>query len=138
MIEERQQMNAVGKAWVRTVRAADMPQLKALAQADGHEAAQPTHVFVRRRADGSEELLGCVSIASVPLVLPWFDSKRCQDKESHFFMALVENLVAEVTRPQQKWMCVPVAKESPFAEVMGWLGYIGSGEYTLGFKRLKD
>lgn len=130
-------VQASGQAWLRKARPEEADELQTLAQADGHEAVRPTHVFVRLSGDGSEEVIGCVSFASVPLVLPWFHTERCKARDSKFLIAVMENVMAEVMRPGQQFVCVPVAKGSPFEPVMDGLGYVSAGEFTLQFKRLR-
>ena len=124
---------------MRKARAEDMEVLQRLASEDDHTAVQPTHVFVKLGAEGQEEeIIGCASIASIPLVLPWFHTERCKGRDSRFLIGVMENVLAELSgdRPQQ-WICVPVVKGSPFEGVMGRLGYLAADEVRLHFKQVK-
>lgn len=132
--------------WLRRVRESDAAELKALAQADAHEAFRPTHVFVRVTgvtanapdgAESQEEIIGCASIASIPLLLPWFHTERCKARDSVQLINVMENLMAELMNPRQEFVCVPVAKDSPFEAVSGRLGYEDAGAFRLKFKKLK-
>lgn len=124
--------------YMRAVGPEDLAQLEALAREDGHEAVRPTHVFVRIAEDRSEELIGCVSLGVMPTVLPWFHTERCKARDSLFLIDVMENVLAELMRRTgQEYICVPVAKGSPFEKVMGRLGYASAGEFSLQLKKVR-
>lgn len=121
------------RAWLRPVQEEDYPKLKQLAAADGHELIAPTHVFLK---DG--EIIGCASIASVALVLPWFDTTKCKARDSLYYINQMENLVANILPAHGSGlMCVPVVAASPFQPHIERLGYINAGPATVALKKVK-
>lgn len=119
--------------WLRRVRPEELEALVRLTQEDKHELIAPTHVFLR---DG--ELIGCASVAAVPLVLPWFHTQRCQAADSLYMINQMENLLANVMPPDgQSLICVPFVKGSPFEPHIERLGYVNAGAVNITFKKVK-
>jgi hypothetical protein len=117
---------------MRPVSLRDVVDLQEHAKADRHEVIAPTHVFVKRG-----ELVGYASVGVVPLMLPWFDTKRCKAADSLYFINVMENLAAELMPPRAKGIiCVPVMQGSPFEPFIGKLGYINAGQATLALKKV--
>lgn len=119
--------------WLRKLREGEKEALAILAQRDGHELVAPSHVFVK---DG--EIIGYASIAQVPLVLPWFDTRFCRAADSHYFINQIENLIAECMPDNgQPLVCVPFVPGSPFEPYIERLGFVNAGKVNLTFKKVK-
>jgi hypothetical protein len=119
--------------WMRMARESDLPELQSLAENDAHALICPTHVFLK---DG--KLVGCASVASVPLVLPWFHTERCHARDSRYFINQMENLLASGMPAQGPGViCVPFAQNSPFHPYIERLGYTNAGEFSLTFKKVR-
>lgn len=119
--------------WLRPIRDREAEVLAPLAKADNHALIAPTHVFVK-----GAELIGYASVGMVPLVLPWFDTRRCKAADSLYFINQMENLVANAM-PQngQDLLCVPFVETSPFAPYIAKLGYIDTGKAHVTFKKVR-
>jgi len=130
-------MSDPGQVWLRLVRDEDIPALKEMAEADKHAVFMPTHVFVRVNEEGGEELIGCASVASVPLVLPYFHTQRCKARDSRYLINVMEALVGNLMNERQAYLCVPFAEGSPFEPHIARLGYASAGKFQLTFKNLK-
>lgn len=118
--------------WLRPVRPGDMEELQRLAREDRHELIAPSHVFVK---DG--ELVGCASLAQIPLVLPWFHTTKCKAADSLYMINQMENLMANLMPPGQDLVCVPCVKDSPFQPHMKRLGYVDAGTVNITFKKVR-
>ena len=115
--------------WLRPARAEELPALRAAALADNHEIIAPTHVFEKRG-----EIVGYASLGSVPLVLPWFHTKKCKAADTLYLINQLENLSAN---SGQKLVCVPFAEGSPLEPFIERLGYVRGGKFNLTFKELR-
>lgn len=119
--------------WMRRIQAGDQPELAELAQEDRHALIAPTHVFTK-----GPEMVGCVSIANVALVLPWFHSTRCKARDSVYFINQIENLAANALSPDGNGLiCVPVVAASPFQQHIERLGYLAADQATIAFKKVR-
>lgn len=119
--------------WLRPLRGRDLEELARLAQADNHELIAPSHVFIK---DG--EMIGCASMATVPLVLPWFHTARCQAADSLYMINQMENLMANLLPLNGgDLVCVPFVKGSPFEPYIERLGYVNAGEVNIAFKKVR-
>jgi hypothetical protein len=126
------QTSGATRHWLRPARAQDLPILEAQAKADGHALIAPSHVFERRG-----ELVGYVSLGVVPLMLPWFDTKRCQGADSLYYINCMENLAAALMPAASSGLvCVPVMAGSPFEPFIQKLGYVNAGQATLALKKV--
>lgn len=119
--------------WLRPARGRDLEALHQLAREDNHEVIAPTHVFVK---DG--ELIGCASVAAVPLMLPWFHTTKCKAADSVYMINQMENLLANIMAPNgNDLICVPVVKNSPFEPYIERLEYVNAGTVNLTFKKVR-
>jgi hypothetical protein len=119
--------------WMRPIDERDYTALRQLAEADNHELIAPTHVFLK---DG--EIVGCTSIATVALVLPWFHTTQCLARDSVYFINQMENCVANILPASGSGLlCVPVVAASPFQQHIERLGYINAGPATVALKKVK-
>lgn len=120
------------RRWLRPVSLQELPALQQQAEQDHHALIAPTHVFVKQN-----EPVGYASIASVPLVLPWFDTRKCQAADSLYFINVMENLSAGFMRSDSHGLiCVPVMEGSPFEPYIDKLGYVNAGRATLALKKV--
>lgn len=121
------------KLWMRKIRVGEVGGLAKRAKADNHELVAPSHVFVKHG-----ELVGYASIAQVPLILPWFDTRKCKAADSLYFINQVENLIAECMPANgQDFVCVPFVAGSPFEPHIESLGFVNAGKVSLAFKKVK-
>lgn len=119
--------------WLRPVREREPEVLAALAKADQHALIAPTHVFVK-----NGELIGYASLGVVPMILPWFDTRKCKAADSLYFINQLENLAANaMPNNGQDLICVPFVPASPFTPYIGKLGYIDTGAAQLTFKKVR-
>lgn len=121
------------KLWLRRVQGHEWSTIKGAAEADGHEMVAPSHVMLK---DG--QIVGAMSIGMVPLVLPWFDTKKCTARDSLYFINQGENLLAELMPANgQDLICVPFAEGSPFAAHIEGLEFVNAGKFHLTFKKVR-
>lgn len=119
--------------WMRPIRDCEREKLAALAHSDNHALIAPTHVFVK-----NGELIGYASVGSVPLILPWFDTRRCKAVDSLYFINQLENLTANAMPSNgQNLICVPVVENSPFTPHISRLGYVEAGMARIVFKEVR-
>jgi hypothetical protein len=122
----------MNRHWLRKIQPEEVHAVAAMARADQHELIAPSHVFTK---DG--QIVGYASIAQVPLVLPWFDTRKCKARDSLYFINACENLVAECMAPNQELICVPFAAGSPFEPHIEHLGFVNMGKVNLTLKKVK-
>lgn len=103
-------------AQLRPLRGAvDYDALVSAAAADDHIVIAPTHVMAR-----GPQIIGYLSLAGMPVVQAWFDSKQCSALNSVRLIQAGETIFA---RHGVKEYCVGVAAHSPFAPNMERLGF---------------
>lgn len=116
--------------WLMPIQHQDqIDELKEAAAQDHHNIIAPSHVAVR-----GGEIVGYVSLAVVPLVVAWMDSRKVRARESLGILNTVENILAQQNR---NVICMPCAEKSPFRPYMRGLGYIHGGESGYFFKTLR-
>jgi hypothetical protein len=122
----------MNRHWMRKICPDEVEALMAQAHTDKHEVIAPSHVFLK-----DKELVGYASVAQVPLVLPWFDTRKCRARDSLYFINACENLIAECMGPNQQLVCVPFVPGSPFEPHIQHLGFVNMGKVNLTFKKVK-
>lgn len=100
---------------VQITTAGQVEALKLAAKADGYTPVFPTHLIIINR-----EIVGCLSIDSLPLYRSWLHSKKVQPRQSLEVMNFVENTYRHRGVPIVATMLQP---DSPFIPQMGRLGY---------------
>lgn len=121
------------RPWLRPLRDAnERAELERLAHEDNHATIEPTHVFVK-----GSELVGYASIGAIPLVLPWFSTRKCKTRDSLYFINQMENFLANAMGPGGGLICVPFVQGSPFAPHIEDLGYVNCGPANITFKKVK-
>lgn len=129
MADERQE-SGVLVPWVRAVRADEVESLAREMAADQHSGAQRiTHLAIK-----GGQIAGAFSVGNVALVMAWAHTQRAKARDSLVALNVVENLVAAAYPGRE--ICVPVEESSPFAPVMGKLGYRDLGQARLWVKRV--
>jgi len=111
---------------VREIRdAEELAELKERAAADDHSAVAPTHVVVKGEDD---EIVGYLSIGSIPLVNFWMDSENASARDSFYAFQVAENAMAlnGVRR-----FVMPCADKSPFSKLMSRMGFKNLGKSTM-------
>ncbi len=106
----------------------DVAQLEYLAKLDDHVVVGPTHVV---KKDG--ELLGYISLGSIPMVLLWMDTKRAKVRDSLCVQNFIENMARNGGARQ---LCIPCATKSPCRPYMDKLGYTSYGQQDLMIKSI--
>lgn len=86
------------------------------AHADGHISLGVTDVVIK-----GQEIIGHISLAGVPMVLVWMDSKKASSRDSLYVMNFLENLISR--NPQAKHLVLPCASNSPFLPYLEKMGY---------------
>lgn len=113
---------------VRPITQPEIEVVTKLGLEDDHGIIAPTHVV----SDG-DVLLGCFSVGSVPLVLPWLDTRLA----SRFRSAKAFEQVETALRVSgQKYVAIPCGKESPFYRFVERAGYVKIYDNTLFMKVL--
>ena len=95
---------------------------------DDHGIIAPTHVVV----DG-KELLGALSVGSIPLVLPWFNTKKCTARISG---RVIRDIETSMRFAGWKFAALPLGKTSPFYPLMEQHNFVKIYENTLFMKVL--
>lgn len=96
---------------------------------DGHCPICPTQEAVK---DG--EIVGAVSLGSVPLVHVWMDSKRVKARDS---VRLLRELEERAARMGFRVICCPCTDSSPYRPVMERLGFLDGGGMRLFYKQIE-
>lgn len=107
---------------------ATVDRLHAAAAADNHAVLNPTHVVLK-----GEAIVGYGSLAGLPTLHLWVDSKRVNAMESMRLLETTEVLLAE---GGCRAVCVPCSEESPFYAHMERLGYTKLGRTVLFVKNV--
>lgn len=112
----------------------DLGKVLTAAKADNHSVLAPTHLIER---DG--EVIGCLEIASTPVVMVWMDSKKTKIRDSIRIMDFYEDQVGELLERngrQDKQVIVPCSAKSPYLDYMKEIGYVDAGDFKLFIKKL--
>lgn len=114
---------------LRQIRTKDeLQRLVEAAKADDHRVVLATHVVEK---DG--KIVGYGSINGAPLVNLWLDSKAVSPADTaRLFRRLTDGLSFQGARH----MLMPCAENSPFAPMMGGMGFERLGPTTLYLKGL--
>lgn len=113
---------------VRPITQPEIEVVSKLGLEDNHGIIAPTHVVSK-----GDVLLGCFSVGSIPLVLPWLDTRMCRKFESARAIQQVEDSLRFVG---QKFIAIPCGKESPFYRLAERAGYVKVYDNTLFMKVL--
>lgn len=112
---------------LKPFRHEDAALLNESAKADGHVALAPTHVIWKEG-----QIVGCVSVASIPLIIPWMHTKLVGPRDSVNVLNATENLL--YAAGHQVW-AMPCMANSPYFKFMESFGYLNTGLTTLFFKK---
>jgi hypothetical protein len=107
---------------------AQIEAVKAAAAADNHTVLAPTHLMLK-----GEKLLGYLSIAGLPNVHAWFDSKHPHALDSLKMIEMGELTLREKGVSAYSLLC---AEESPFTPHLERMGFTKLGTTVLYLKRL--
>lgn len=113
---------------VRPITPPEIEIVTKLGAEDDHGIIAPTHVV-----NDGELILGCFSVGSIPLVLPWLDTRVGNVHRSAKAFRQVETALRIAG---QKYMAVPCGKESPFYPFVERAGYVKVYDNTLFMKVL--
>jgi hypothetical protein len=102
--------------------------VKDAAAADNHTVIAPTHLMVK-----GEKLLGYLSIAGLPNVHAWFDTKHPHALDSLKMIEMGELTLREKNITAYSLLC---AEESPFTPHLERMGFTKLGTSVLYLKRL--
>jgi hypothetical protein len=105
-----------------------MQRVLAAARSDNDGCSYPSH-YVEKNG----EIVGCASVASVPVLMLWHDSKKIGPKESMQLQNTYETLIEEKGVPGYIIMC---NKESPYHGHMQKFGYQPVWETDIFVKEL--
>lgn len=114
-------------AMMRPMEESDIPKVLAEAHADGHTCPFPTHVIHK-----GEEIVGAVSMGTVPMIMAWMHTARCTPRDSLNQLSVVESILKSAGA---KTWCFPCTEDSPFYKVLEALGYEKVGDVTLFIKK---
>src|SRR5262245_39589183 len=103
--------------------------LQEVADVDGHGVIAPSHLVMK-----GKDIVGYASIAQVPMVFCWVDSKRVRARESFHLLNTVEQVAGAIGNAA---ICLPCTEASPFRPYMAGLGYDQFGEAGFFLKRLR-
>ncbi len=113
--------------WVRPIRSeAELAKLVEAAKRDNHECLAPTDIAWKGATP-----VGYGSLAAVPMMHIWVDSKAVRARES---LGLLNTGEAMLAKMGMRSVIVPCWSGSPFAPYMEQLGYKKLGETTLYIK----
>jgi hypothetical protein len=102
--------------------------LKGAAATDSHTVIAPTHVMMK-----GEKLLGYLSIAGLPNVHAWFDTKHPHALDSLKMIEMGELSLREKNITAYSLLC---AEASPFTPHLERMGFTKLGTTVLYLKRL--
>lgn len=111
---------------VKPFKDVDWQDLQKLAKDDGHAALAPTNVVWK-----DNQIVGCVSIAAIPLIIPWMHTKLTTPRDSVNVMTVVEGLLRN--GGATRW-AMPCVASSPYFKFMESFGYSNCGLTTLFIK----
>ncbi len=104
------------KALLRPIQSPEeLNKLISEANADKHLVINPTHIAVK-----GEEIIGHMSIFSMPIVAPWFHSQKCEAADS---VRLIQQAETFMRMNGHKYYLVTIADDSPFREHMEKMGF---------------
>lgn len=118
-----------GRVHIRPYGAEDASRLEVAAAADNHGVAAPSHVICRGR-----EIIGYLSIGTVPSVYMWLDSKAMHARDTVDVVNFYENYIAG---SGASGFFLPVPDASPLRPFVEKLGYNLVAKTTLFFKSFK-
>lgn len=116
----------------RLVPLTSVEQFMALERAAGkdqHVVVCPTHLILK-----GDEIVGYASLGNVAVLNTWVCRGRVNKHESTRLLKEGERMLGQ---QGFEWVCLPVAKESPFRKFVKRLGYIVLGESGYNIKRVK-
>lgn len=102
--------------------------LQESARQDGHNVIAPTHVMVK-----GAEVIGYLSLAGMPTVYCWFDSKATKASDS---IKMIEHGETVLREKNARHYAVAVGEDSPFAPHMERLGFSRVDKATIWIKQL--
>jgi hypothetical protein len=102
--------------------------LERSATADNHCVIAPTHLVVR-----GGDIVGYASLAGVPMLNVWVDSKLVRARESAYLLNAAENILAG---SGHRKVLLPCSTDSRFHPLIEKLGYSRLGTTTLNLKGL--
>lgn len=114
---------------IRPIRGKDeLEELRRAACVDGHGLLFPSHGLWRGTVP-----VGALSVATVPMVSIWLDTKQAHVRESLAAMTFYEGMTATQGAPV---VIVPCRPNSPLFPFMEKVGYENHGLFTLFAKEL--
>lgn len=99
------------------------------ARADQHQCIAPTHAMVR-----GDKIIGYLSLAGMPVVQAWFDSKSGHVLDS---LKMIEHGETAIAEMGARAFMVAVSEDSPFKPHMERLGFQPVMQTTLYLKRIE-
>lgn len=119
-------MDELAERMIRIVPATgvNMTDLMKAAHGDGHEVMFPTHVIEK-----SGEIVGALSLNSVPTVLHWMHTKKANIRDSMCAMNFFENVVGAGT------FLLPCSEKSPYLPLLSRVGYVDAGSFRMFVKK---
>ena len=98
------------------------------ARDDGHFLISPTHKILK-----GDEIIGGMNLCKLPMVHFWMHSTKAQIRDSLMAIEVGENILAA---NGQQILFVLNKPESPFAKIMGRIGYTQWDTMTVNYKLL--
>jgi hypothetical protein len=113
---------------IQPAKVEDLEELHKLAQDDAHSVVLPSHIV---RKNG--QIIGSVSVAQVPMVLVYMNTKRSVAIDSYCVSNFFENFLAA---HGNKTVCVPCHVKSSLRPYMESVGYKAYGTHDILIKDL--
>src|ERR1700679_1944103 len=113
---------------IRKVVVEDIAPLQKMAAADDHFVFAPTHVTMK-----NGNYVGFISIASIPMVLTWQDTRGVKAVDSIQIIKFIEGAVGQMG---SNLVCIPCSPKSPYLPYMERFGYKKFGNCDMFAKSL--
>lgn len=114
---------------IRPMRTEDIAPLVKAANEDGHEVILPTHIIEK-----GGDIVGALSMNSVPTVLHWMDTEKCSVRDSLNAMNFFENFMSGGGAQS---FILPCSDKSPYISLIEKMGYAKAGSFTIFIKKPK-